>query len=287
MTTTKQPNKRGRPVSLSIKEKEERAAEQERLRIEQEAAAALLPKKQKGRPKNENYLPYAEAREVMLKELLHSRSAFEHWWEREKPKTIPRFPYRVYKDWVSWNDFLGTNNEFRTGAKTWRPFKEAIQFVHSLRLTSQREWLEYCKEHSETVPEDIPRRPDVVYNQWTSWAHWLGNKPIEVIAAAKEREKVSNAVYYIIHEQGVPGNVITYGVEPTGITALKDWWEHDKYDVIGMFQYEQDKGTMIKQLVESMSTPYLGEERQRITPNVWQIVETLQTILCTIPTNRR
>lgn len=272
-----QPKKPGRPKKVSIAEKEQRAIEQEKLAAEK---AAEPPKKSAGRPKNSNFLPFAEAREIVQAELLHSRGAYERWFEREKPKTIPRFPYRVYKEWTTWNDFLGTSNEFKQGAKSWRPFLEAIHIVHALQLKTQRDWLTFCKEHPDQIPDDIPRRPDVVYDQWVSWAHWLGNKPVEAVKAKVEAAKT--AVYYIIREQGAPLNVFTYGVEQAGLSAMRDWHDREKFDVIKMFWYEADRANDAAAVVHAFSTPYLGEERQRITPNVWAIVEQLQMMMSTI-----
>jgi hypothetical protein len=268
-----EPKKAGRPKKLSIAEKEEKA-------LQEEQAKKDAPEKKGGRPRNTNYVSYEEARDIVREQLLHSRAAYEQWYEREKPKVIPRFPYRVYKEWVSWNDFLGTNNEFSKGAKSWRPFKEAIHFAHSLNLKTQKDWLDYCRDHSENVPEDIPRRPDVVYDQWVSWMHWLGSKPVEAVQAKVEAQ--STAIFYIIHHTDVPGNVLTYGVENAGLSAMRDWWEREKFDVVKLFWYEQDKGTQIKEAIDALSTPYLGEEKQRITPNVWQIVEYLQTLMVTV-----
>lgn len=262
----------GRPKKLSIAEKEERAviAEQE----------ALIPKERKGRPKNSNYIPYEEAKLIVRAELLHSRSAYEHWYDREKPKSIPRFPYRVYTaEWITWNDFLGTNNEFKKGQRAWRTYNEAIHVVHPLQLKTQKDWLEYCSAHPENIPEDIPRRPDVVYDAWVSWNHWLGNKPVAAIEAKVEAAKT--ALFYIIHDPAVPGNVFSYGVETGGVSAMKDRWEREKYDIIKMFWYEQERGNDVKAVVDSLSSPYLGDDRQRITPNVWMIVEQLQMQLRT------
>lgn len=240
----------------------------------------------KGRPRNKNFLSYEEAREMVRNEMLHSRAAYEHWWDREKPKTIPRFPYRVYtKEWVSWNDFLGTNNEFRVINKAWRPFKEAVLYAHTLHLKSYNDWMEYVKINAEQWPEDIPKRPDVAYDKWVSWTHWLGNKPVEALQAKVESASV--AVYYIIHEQDVPGNVLTYGVEHTGLTAMKDWWEREKFDIVKLFQYEPDRGNDIQHVINALSTPFLGEDQQRITPNVWQIIEHLQTIMLTVNSAQR
>lgn len=269
--------KAGRPKKLSIAEKEEKAAALAAMPPEEKA-----PKRGGGRKKNENYLPYAEAREIVQAELLHSRGAFDEWFKRENPKTIPRFPYRVYtKEWTTWNDFLGTNNEFRAGPKAWRQFDEAVLYVHTLQLKTQKDWLDFCKAHADQVPDDIPRRPDVVYDKWTSWNHWLGNKPAEAIIAKQESSKVAG-IYYIIHEKDVPGNVITYGVEPLGIAALKERWENAPFDVVQLFSFEPDRANDVKAVVDALSTPYLGDDAQRITPNVWQIVEVLQTMLMSV-----
>jgi hypothetical protein len=157
---------------------------------------------------------------------------------------------------------------------------DAIHYVHALKIKTQREWLDFCKNPANQVPENIPRRPDVVYNQWVSWNHWLGNKPVEALQAKVEAQKT--AVFYIIHEQDVPGNVFTYGVEQTGISAVKEWWDREQFDIVKLFWYEPDKGTVIKNIIDILSTPYIGDDKQRITPNVWMIVEELQLIMNTI-----
>jgi hypothetical protein len=244
--------------------------------IDAQIAARQAGKKKRGRPKNENYLSWDEAREFMRSELIPSRGKFFEWWERNKPKAIPRFPYRVYQEeWTSWNDFLGTNNKFneKIGTK-WRPFLEAT--VWSLRqgLKSQTEWMEFCKLEGK-LPADIPARPDLVYNEWRSWSHWLGNKPVEALQAKQEiAQKVQ--VYYIIRDQGSPQNVLTFGIEPAGPTALKQRWEEERFDVVRLFWYDPEKSTIIRQIVEALSSAYQGYERQRIVPNVWEIVYHLE-----------
>jgi len=237
-------------------------------------------KKKRGRPRNENYLSWLDAREYMRSEMLPSRGKFFEWWERNKPKAIPRFPYRVYKEWTNWNDFLGTNNKFneRIG-RSWRPLDEATLFVHKLQIKTQSDWMEWCKIE-DNLPEDIPARPDVVYNKWISWNHWLGNKPVQAIEAQQQAQK--SAVYYIIHEDGVPGNVFTFGVESAGLSAMKHRWDKDKFTIVKMFWYDSNKGNTVKQIIDAFSSSYLGDDRQRITPNVHEIVWHLQVHLDTI-----
>lgn len=230
-------------------------------------------KRARGRPRNEHYLPFEQAREFMRQEMIPSRGKFYEWWERNKPKAIPRFPYRVYKEWVSWNDFLGTNNKFNDrGSVKWRSLNEAAQWVHTLQLKSYSEWIEYCRETE--LPEDIPARPELVYDNWRSWNHWLGNKPAEALQVKQEAAR--NRIFYIIHEQDAPGNVLTFGIESGGSSALKAWWERDKFEIVKLFWYNQDEAEAVQRIVNVLSTPYMGLNKQRIVPNVWEIVWHLQ-----------
>ena len=235
-------------------------------------------KKTGGRPKNTDYLSYEEAREFVRGEMIPSRSKYLEWWERNKPKSIPRFPYRVYKEWTSWNDYLGNDNEFSAKtSRAWRPFDDAVQFVQKLKIESYPKWMEYCREHRAEMPEDIPSRPDLVYPQWRTWPYWLGNKPIEIVNAAVEARK--NHIFFVIHDQDVPENVFTFGVEQGGQTALKDRWEREKFDIVRLFWFEQEQADHIKRIIDSLSTPYMDNERQRICQNVWEINYYLEVTL--------
>ena len=58
--------------------------------------------------------------------------------------------------------------------QTWRNFKEAREFVHTLKLNSMDEYRKYCK--SGNKPKDIPTGPNMAYKkEWISFGDWLGN----------------------------------------------------------------------------------------------------------------
>lgn len=233
-------------------------------------------KKKRGRPKNENYLPWEEARTLMRDEMIPSRGKFFEWWDVNKPKAIPRFPYRVYKDeWTSWNDFLGTNNKFneKVGTK-WRPFLEATAWALTLGLQGQQDWMDYSRQEGN-LPADIPARPDLVYDGWRSWGHWLGHKTAQKIEAKQEVAKKIQ-VYYIINYPDVPQNVLTFGIEPMGLSAMKARWQEEGFTIVKMFWYDPVKVGVVKQILDAFSRPYMGQERQRIVPNVWEIVYHMQ-----------
>lgn len=233
-----------------------------------------------GRKKNPNYISFEQAREAVRLELIPSVVKYNEWWLANKPKAIPRYPFRVYtKEWISWNDFLGTNNKFNDKIRKWRPIEEAITWVHRQHIKSFEDWMTFARTPGN-LPEDIPGRPDYVYNQWISWAHWLGHKPQQAIEAKKIAAR--NHVFYIVQYEHVPGNIFTFGVEEGGISGLKDRWQNEKFNTFKLFWYDRDKADIVKKVVNELSSPYYGDERQRIVPNIHEIVWHLQNILETI-----
>lgn len=235
----------------------------------------------RGRKKNPNFMSYADAREFVQSEMIPSRSKFEEWWDRNKPKSIPRFPYRVYREfWISWNDFLGTDNKFneKVGTK-WRPMVDAAAYINTFKIPSFKEWLVWCKIPGN-LPADIPARPDLVYNTWRSWNFWLGSTPVEAIKV--QQEKALTQVFYIIHEQDLPENVFSIGIDPGGLTSMKERWMREKFHIVRMYWYDAERADTVHQLVSALSSPYMGIDRQRITVNVWELVWQLSNHLTEI-----
>lgn len=231
--------------------------------------------------KKKNYLPFEEARQFMREQCIPSRTKFYEWIKVNQSKAIPVAPPRVYKiEWKGWNDFLGNNNVMMSvgeNRKTYRPLNEAIVFVHKLQFSIQEEWFTYCKENKETMPKDIPARPDLIYKDWISWSHWLGNKPRQKAEAQLYAQESST--YYIFHEQIYPINVLTFSVIQGGRSAIKDKWEREKFDLIKMFKYRPEYQGVIEQILEVHSTPWYGDKYVRIVPNINQILWNLSTIM--------
>jgi superfamily II DNA or RNA helicase len=123
-----------------------------------------------------NWMPFSKAREFTHQLFLESK---EDWTKYKKsgkiPSDIPSNPNLTYKDdgWLSWEDWLGKRKGFDG---EYMPFKEAIIFIHSLNLKSQKDWKEYCK--SDDFLYNMPKTPQKVYKNdgWLSWADWLGKR---------------------------------------------------------------------------------------------------------------
>ena len=157
---------------------------------------------------NRKYETYENARDFARKLNLPSKSSWEEYCKLDlKPKSIPTSVSIVYKDkgWISWGDFLGTNNikgfpikfpktpasvykdkgwkgwgdfldtKEATYNREYKTFKQARNFVRKLKLKSTAEWYKYSK--SNQIPDDIPASPDGIYKEkgWISWGDFLGN----------------------------------------------------------------------------------------------------------------
>ena len=59
-------------------------------------------------------------------------------------------------------------------AHKYRPFSEALTYVHTLALTSEKAWRVWVKTTAR--PPDVPSRPDNIYKDggWEGWGNWLG-----------------------------------------------------------------------------------------------------------------
>lgn len=219
-------------------------------------------------PRASRFLPWEEAKAFVRDERIPSRGKYDDWWKKHTPAVIPRYPYRVYKEWTTWNDFLGNENAFNSKSMVkWRLLREAIHHVHTLKIPSYNAWMDYVKTNQ--LPPDIPNRPDLVYKDWRSWNHWLGNKVISVVEAKQEAQHTT--LFFIIQEDDVPGNVFTFGMEPGGMSAMKERWDRRPFKLFKMFWHNPEKQQQIDDVINGMSTPYLGDNRQRIVPNAWDL----------------
>ena len=93
------------------------------------------------------YRPFAEARDYVRRLGLKSEDEWRNYLNSgNKPPDIPAGPSRTYKkQWKGMGDWLDTGR-IADQYREFRPFEEAREFVHGLRLESEDEWREYLKE---------------------------------------------------------------------------------------------------------------------------------------------
>ena len=79
--------------------------------------------------------------------------------------------------------------------------KKVESLVHSLRLKSQKEWIEYCK--SGKKPHDIPSHAHVIYkDSWISFGDWLGTG---IVAPQNRRYIPFEEARKYVHSFGLEG----------------------------------------------------------------------------------
>ena len=129
------------------------------------------------------YLPFKEARKYVRSLHFQNTAQFKKWTKtKNKPPNITTTPHITYKDkgWISWIDFLGTNN-INTKDIEFRSFEEARDFARKLGIQSLRHWDDWANGklfHPKAKPEDIPKSPSKYYKGkgWTNWSDFLGTQ---------------------------------------------------------------------------------------------------------------
>lgn len=122
---------------------------------------------------------------------------------------IPISPdkYYINSGWISWGDFL--NNENRR--EDWLSYDDAKKIIHTLNLTSEKEWINYCK--SGNKPKNIPKAPSQVYkgNGWVSMGEWLGTGRI--------------AEYLKVYKTFEDTKILTQKLQLKSRIEWLKWWE--------------------------------------------------------------
>lgn len=206
-----------------------------------------------GRPRR--CFPYDVARELVRKENLGSVRQYHEWYKYNKPARIPKRPDRAYhKNFVSWNDFLGNDNEFGVGQYRYKTYEEAKRFARTLDLKTQTDWIKYDKEIG--LPDDIPTRPDLFYQktyEWYTWAEFLGSSAKTRIDEAQNTERV----IYIVRYDVTPNNVYHVGVVKSESDVYTNQGEMG-FDIIKL--YRCNKSFPLEDVIHGMGLAEYGGE---------------------------
>jgi hypothetical protein len=210
----------------------------------------LFRQKRRGRP---NYcMPFQDARKIVRKEALSSVSDYISWWKINRPSRIPKRPDRTYhKEFISWGDFLGVNNEFVFKRQTYLPYDQAKNLLKKLNIKSIEDWRNICRENK--IPKGIPRRPDNVYGkrgEWVSWRDFLGYSIDSKIDFAKTNKSLLTMVKY----PDRPNNIITI------LTLNEINFRQLKEDVL------MTGGKIIKTYIVNMNGIWKDELRKYCSP---------------------
>ena len=137
-------------------------------------------------------MPFKEARNFVWKKNFKTVKEWRRFAKsKKKPKLIPYNPDRVYKDfgWLSYPDWIGTIKGKAT-KEEWLPFPKAREFARSLKLKSQKEWIEWKKNNKEI---NIPLNVSGVYKYegYKGLSDFLG---YNTYVSYKECEKLAKSL---------------------------------------------------------------------------------------------
>ncbi|MFW5890608.1 MAG: hypothetical protein ACOCUI_00135 [bacterium] len=116
---------------------------------------------------NKEFLPFEKAR-LFTRQL--GLKNYREWKKyrktKQKPNDIPATPENIYKNngWKGYDDWLGNEK--------WS-FEKSKNYVRSLHLKTQSEWVRYAKAER---PRNIPSNPWSFYEEWIDLKDWLGKE---------------------------------------------------------------------------------------------------------------
>lgn len=234
------------------------------------------------------YPSFTIARQSALELHMESKGAYIRWHKEHNPAYLPRYPDRVYtKEFVSWNDFLGTQTVFK-GTKEkiapdkYRPYWEAVKWAqHNAAvydINTGVEWVAWCKNCADKVPNDIPKSPEQHYNEFkgNGWSVWLGQ---DVRAKLKAHGMPTHLFAICSHENlNVPGNYYKIIHASNGSAELKEKLSaHKDMKVFRAYKWDDAIAEDINKLIASFSKD-MGEGKVFI-PNLNTLIFELDMLL--------
>ena len=195
------------------------------------------------RRRRANWLKYDQAARIAKEAGCVSRKSYWDWHAAARPNNIPKMPQRVYKEWTTWGEFLGTNNTFQIYEKgSYRKYWEAVRWAQKTckqhGLTRSLDWLHYYDENEATIPKDIPKNAHYHYKEdWLGWATWLGSDLEAKIMSAREEL----AVFGICTQSWTPANVVRVLIAQDGYTSMMEKVEDQNLTLVKAYVLEQGR----------------------------------------------
>lgn len=135
-------------------------------------------------PPKKEWLPFEEARMIVVSMRFKKYREFESW--KDRPGNIPANPRQAYlEDWRGREYWIGIGPPKESSKPKHRteflPFAEARKVTHELaskhKIRIQVDWTNFAK--TEHRPKEIPADPFAAYQGkgWISWPDWFGRKP--------------------------------------------------------------------------------------------------------------
>lgn len=121
---------------------------------------------------SKNFHTYKKAKSILFNLKLNSQKEYLKWIKKENIN-LPTNPHLIYKEeWISFSEYLNTNN-ISNSKKVFISYNECKKIVINKKIKSINQFIKWKQR-----PNDIPARPDMIYEDWISWDDFLGEKII-------------------------------------------------------------------------------------------------------------
>lgn len=198
------------------------------------------------------WLTYAQASSIVRENVsITSQKSYWDWHDCARPSNIPKMPHRVYKEWTTWGEYVGSTNQFGLYEKgSYRPYWEGVRWAQRVcienKLTRSLDWLHYYDAHEADIPKDIPKNAHYHYKgDWMGWATWLG---IDIESKVlSERQEIS--VFGLCTQSWTPSNVLRIVVAKDGLEELKELVADQQLTCVKRYRYEVDLAPMMQSVL--------------------------------------
>lgn len=225
----------------------------------------------------ERFVPLQFAKMIVQALGIKSIKEYDKWYKDNNIRYLPFNPRKTYKEWESWNDFLGTDNSFERNFETKKKMKEEYlpywegvkvgQKVGKEGVNSARLWRKY---HKEKGLVGVPRYPERHYKDWSGWEVWLGKTLGAEVEVLKRMEQ-----YLLIIDEG--GGYYSFWVTKGGREEAIQVLSGKK--LVKAYVWEEERASEVDGIIRNSSEDF--EEKTRYCINVNSIIYQLDTIILT------
>ena len=224
----------------------------------------------------DEFVPFDVARIKARRMQFESKAKYQEYCrEHEKPKSsmkMPVWPSRIYsEEFVDWADFLGSDR-ISNAKREFMPYKDALSFIHQLRLTNYYDWYEWANKSGDR-PHNIPSNPWDVYSEWNGIKEWIGTN----LTARIKTQDYNNAVICFVRDQYDQPNELSYAVFHGGPTQALSKCAQAELDVVAMFKHDSRVSSQVAEIIDRGSSSHYD---QKFTAyNIHEIMYELRLIL--------
>lgn len=236
--------------------------------------------------KRYSWAPYDMSKAMLHVLAPHVRSCRQYrvWHKEMRVKCLPKYPEHVFPNF-SWKRFLEVDTDSVTDIikkrrnirSKYRPVWESVKFTQGYcrknHITTIDQWQKQY-DHSTDIPEDIPKYPHAIYDDFPGYKAWLGKE----LTAILDTEANMDSVITLVHMSNMPDNVVNIKVWSGGMSDLRENWskQSDFDKIYGKWKYERELMPKINEILVNFGS---NDSGYWIISNLNEVLWELNTLL--------